>query len=217
VPGHRLPVCAGTSVTLNAGFCARTSVPLRAKIRYDRLIRNNAQGGGPMDEENLRKMAVAQYLQGKPPRSIYCEMERSKKWFFKWLLRYRSGTPEWYRDQPKRPRHHPNQVSSETQSLVKQVRCHLEQNRRAQVGVSAIKWEFTKLGATAPSDRTINRILKRDGLVKKNGLRPQRARVPLFHPGARSQQHPPSRLGGPTLPQKQRPLLLAQFLGPLTP
>lgn len=170
-----------------------------------------------MDEETLRKMAIAQYLQGKPPRSIYGEMERSKKWFFKWLLRYRSGTPEWYRDQPKRPRHHPNQVSSETQSLIKQVRCHLEQNRHAQTGVSAIKWEFIKLGATAPSDRTINRILKRDGLVKKNGLRSQRARVPLFHPGTRSQQHPPSRSGGPTLHQKQRPLLLAQYLRPLQP
>lgn len=45
-----------------------------------------------MDEETLRKMAIAQYLQGKEPISIYREFGKTPKWFFKWLKRYRLET-----------------------------------------------------------------------------------------------------------------------------
>jgi len=120
-----------------------------------------------MEEESLRKMAVEQYLQGKTPISIYQEMGRSKKWFFKWLHRYQSGDTLWYRERPRMPHSHPRQIHPDTHQLVTNIRIQLEQHPYAQVGTSAIKWEFKKLGITPPSDRTINRILKREGLVKK--------------------------------------------------
>jgi hypothetical protein len=46
-------------------------------------------------------------------------------------------------------------------------RQQLTDARYAQIGVSAIKWELKKQGLPFPSDRTINRVMKREGLVKK--------------------------------------------------
>ncbi len=120
-----------------------------------------------MDEETLRKMALEQYLQGKTPVSIYSEMGRTRPWFFKWLHRYRSGDPGWYKDKPQTPHGRPRETHPEMKKLVKNIRIDLEEHPWAQIGTSAIKREFKKLGVTPPSDRTINRILKREGLVKK--------------------------------------------------
>ena len=103
-----------------------------------------------MEEETLRNMAIKQYLQGKDPVSIYREMGRSKKWFFKWLRRYRSGEADWYRDQLKTPQSHPRQISPEMRKLIVNVRTQLERNIYAQIGAFAIKWEFKKLGVTPP-------------------------------------------------------------------
>jgi hypothetical protein len=78
-----------------------------------------------MDEETLRKMAIEQHLQGKSPISIYLEMGRSKYWFFKWLHRYQSGDPEWFKEKPKTPHHHPHTSPLEMQNLVKSIRIQL--------------------------------------------------------------------------------------------
>ena len=50
---------------------------------------------------------------------------------------------------------------------VLEVRKHLEENPWAQVGAPAIAWEFEKLGAVAPPERTIERIVARAGATKR--------------------------------------------------
>lgn len=50
-------------------------------------------------EQDFRKQAIARYLKGESPKSIYSDLDRSKNWFFKWLKRYQSGEPNWYGDQ----------------------------------------------------------------------------------------------------------------------
>ena len=170
-----------------------------------------------MKEEPLRKMAVEHYLQGKNPVSIYQEMGRSKKWFFKWLHRYQSGDPDWYRDQSRAPLSHPKQIHPDTRKLILNIRTQLEENPYAQVGTSAIKWECNKLGVIPPSDRTINRILKREGLIKKNSLYPQRSRVSVFHRSPGFQQHPSGRPAWATIHQKRWTFLFAQCDGSLQP
>lgn len=170
-----------------------------------------------MEEETLRKMAVEQYLQGRGPISIYHELGRSKQWFFKWLHRYQSGDAHWYKDHPRIARSHPHQISPEMRNLLINIRTQLEKNPYAQVGTSAIKWEFNKLGIIPPSDRTINRILKREGLVKKNSLYPQRSGIPLFQRTPRDQSHPS---GGPhraKIHQRRWTFLFAQHHGSLEP
>jgi len=169
-----------------------------------------------MEEEILRKMAMEQYLQGKTPISIYQEMGRSKFWFFKWLRRYRSGKPEWYKDEPKAPHSHPNETPPEMRKLVSNVRIQLGQSY-SQIGTSAIKWEFKKLGAIPPSDCTINRILKREGLVKKNSLYPQGGGILVFHRSSGIQPYPPGRSHRAAIYQGRWAVLFAQYHRSLQP
>jgi putative transposase len=50
-------------------------------------------------EDVLRKTAIRRYvLGGESPKAIYNSLNRSKKWFFKWLKRYQTGGMDWYKD-----------------------------------------------------------------------------------------------------------------------
>ena len=119
-------------------------------------------------EEEVRKRAIVRYINGEPPKAIYDDLNRSKKRFFKWLKRYQAGEADWYRDKSRAPLRRSSQTSEERRALIVSTRKRLEAEPFAQTGVSAIKWELSKLGADFPSDSTINRILHKEGLVKKN-------------------------------------------------
>jgi transposase len=125
--------------------------------------------------EEQRKQAIQRYFQGEEPKSIYTSLNRSKEWFFKWLKRYKSGVAEWYKEQSRAPLRTPGRISDNQKQAIILTRNRLEAHSFAQTGVSAIKWELTKQGLLFPSDRTINRVLKREGLIKKNFLYPQRS------------------------------------------
>lgn len=131
-------------------------------------------------EQTLRKTAINRYLKGESPKTIYTDLNRSKNWFFKWLKRYKSGEPDWYKDQSKAPKRSPKALSDVEKQRVISTRHHLESQRFAQIGPSAIKWELKKNGHNLPSDSTIKRVLKKEGLVKKNRLYSQRDRIPVF-------------------------------------
>jgi putative transposase len=125
-------------------------------------------------EEDLRKQAVQRHLAGESPKAVYTSLDRSKKWFFKWLGRYQSGADDWYQERSRAPFTRPSELSKADKDLIVATRNRLDSVPFAQIGVSAIKWELHKLGLPFHSDRTINRTLKREGLVKKNALLPQR-------------------------------------------
>ena len=119
-------------------------------------------------EQELRKQAIQRYRNNEKPKSIYTDLNRSKFWFFKWLKRYQSGDPDWYKDQSRAPHTRPTALSEIDKQRIISVRERLESQKFAQTGASAVKWELSKSGFNFPSDRTINRVLKREGLVKKN-------------------------------------------------
>jgi putative transposase len=129
----------------------------------------------------MRKKAIERYKHGESPKSIYTELKCSKKWFFKWLKRYQTGQDDWYKDQPRAPLRKPAQIDETERQRIISIRKRLESESFAQIGVSAIKWELSKLGLSFPSDRTINRILKHEGLVKKNFVYTQRSRISVLH------------------------------------
>jgi len=121
-------------------------------------------------EEDTRKAAIMEYLKGQSPKEIYTRLDRSKKWFFKWLKRYQTGNVEWYKERSRAPKSQAKKTPQEQKELILVTRQRLEEQPFAQVGTSAIKWELHKLGVSFPSDRTINRILTREGFTKKNIL-----------------------------------------------
>jgi putative transposase len=128
------------------------------------------QGGHQLDSE-IRTTAIKRYLGGEKPESIYSDLNRSKKWFFKWLKRYQSGDKDWYKDQPKAPKNSPTRISETDKKRIIETRKRLKAERFAQTGASAIKWELSKSGFDFPSDRT------------KNSLHSKRGRISLFHRG----------------------------------
>jgi putative transposase len=125
-------------------------------------------------EEELRKQAVQRHLAGESPKAVYTSLNRSKKWFFKWLSRYQSGADNWYQEHSRAPLTRPSELSAADKEIITSTRKRLGSAAFAQIGVSAIKWELHKLGLPFHSDSTINRTLKREGLVKKNTIFPQR-------------------------------------------
>lgn len=147
---------------------------------YDSLQKKQ-KGGTQLNDEEIRKTAIRRHLKGEKPKVIYHDLERSKKWFFKWLKRYQTGQDEWYKDQPRAPLRKPAQIDDTERQRIISIRKRLESESFAQIGVSAIKWELSKLGLSFPSDRTINRILKTEGLVKKNFVSTQRSRISVLH------------------------------------
>ncbi|MGD0236162.1 MAG: IS630 family transposase [Syntrophorhabdales bacterium] len=131
-------------------------------------------------EEEVRKSAVLEYLKGVPPKQISVKLKRSKKWFFKWLKRYQTGGLEWYKERSRKPNSHPRQTTREQRELIVVTRQKLEQQPFAQVGCSAIKGELHKFGLSLPSDSTVNRILTRGGLTKRNCLCSEGYRIPRY-------------------------------------
>lgn len=121
-------------------------------------------------EEEIRLKAIERFNKSESPKSIYEDLKRTKQWFFKWLKRYQSGDPYWYKSKSKAPLHRPFQIDETRRQQIISVREDLESKSFAQIGVSAIKWELKKAGIEFPSDRTIGRVLKNEGLVKKNCL-----------------------------------------------
>lgn len=132
-------------------------------------------------EQEQRKKSINRYLKGESPKTIYTDLKRSKYWFFKWLKRYQTGEPEWYKGKPRAPLNRPTQLGEIEKQRIISTRQRLESEKFAQTGVSAIKWELSKSGYSLPSDRTINRVLKHEGLIKKNFVYSQRRRIPVFH------------------------------------
>ena len=69
---------------------------------------------------------------------------------------------------------------------VLEVRKLLEENPWAQVGAPAIAWELEKLGAVAPPERTIERIVARAGATRRRRSgRRQSKGIPYPAPCAR--------------------------------
>ena len=134
-------------------------------------------------EQELRKQAIYRYQNNEKPKVIYTDLNRSKYWFFKWLKRYQSGDTDWYKDQSRAPKTRPTALSEIDKQRIISARERLESQKFAQTGASAIKWELSKSGFSFPSDSTIHRVLKHEGLIKKNFICAQRGGIPLFQRG----------------------------------
>ncbi len=132
-------------------------------------------------EEKLKKEAILRHIVGgEKPKAIYTEINRSKKWFFKWLKRYKTGDEDWYKERSRAPLTRPNETSKKEKELVISIRKRLESEHFAQIGVSAIKWELHKLGMNFSSDRAISGFIKQEGLVKKTAYIPKGVEYPYF-------------------------------------
>ncbi len=116
-----------------------------------------------------RQLAVQRYLKGEGLSAIARSMGYSRRWVYKWVARYHAteAAAEWYEEQTRSPHRNPRQLAREIVEAVKLARLHLY-NEGLFCGAQAITWELEDLGIEPlPSLRTINRILRREGLTHR--------------------------------------------------
>ena len=118
-------------------------------------------------EETLRIEAIKRYLIGEKPCNIYRDLSRTKVWFFKWLNRFQQGDPCWFKELSRAPKSPRYALPIHMEQLIVNIRKKLEKTKYAQIGAGAIRWEITKLNIEPPKVWNINRVLKKNQLVKK--------------------------------------------------
>lgn len=91
---------------------------------------------------------------------------RSRQWVYKWINRSSEGSSEWSKSQSNAPNNAPNKTCSELEKIIIDTRQMLDKNPYKESGAYPIMHELMRQGIEPPSVATINRILKRNGLVK---------------------------------------------------
>jgi len=117
--------------------------------------------------ENDRIRAIQRYLNGESPKAVYISLGYSKRWFYKWILRYKQGGLDWYCEESRRPQIIRNRTKEDIEEIVKVVRLKLY-NQALFHGAQNIRWDMEELNILPlPSISTISRILKRNCLTRK--------------------------------------------------
>jgi len=125
------------------------------------------------DEKSIRQEAIRLFLAEGKPSAICLSLGRSRRWFYKWLRRYRNGNDKWFEDESHRPKSHPFQTPPELEQTVIDIRRNLSDDNYSQTGAFTIQYEMKRLGLNPLPISTINRILKRNGLIiKRNKYEP---------------------------------------------
>ena len=125
------------------------------------------------EEIQLRKLCVQLSVEGKNVTQIHRELNRTRDWVYKWLERSRSGQSDWYLDQSRAPRNKPGKIGKELEQAIVNSRIKLAkrdspETKYAFCGAVAIHQELDDLGyRNKPALSTINRVIKRNGLITK--------------------------------------------------
>lgn len=135
-------------------------------------------------EEQERKQSIQRFLEGERAVDIYRDINRSKKWFKKWLNRYQAGQKEWYKDLPRGPPVTHNKTEDKIEQVVVKIRKSLmdgtdDSTKYSFVGDDAIRFRMEGLGyetSEIPSPSTIKRIIKRNKLRVNTKERYKRVR-----------------------------------------
>ena len=123
--------------------------------------------GASAKDKKVREIAISRYEKGEPPNKIYTDLGKSKSWFFKWLNRYRMEKSGWSKSKSRRPRSSPRETAKDIQDLLIDTRLALEKTRYSQIGAFSVSYHISQNGGTPHSIATINRILAKNGLIRK--------------------------------------------------
>jgi putative transposase len=116
--------------------------------------------------------AIKRYIEGEQQIDICKSLGKSKSWFVKWLKRYNSGSDDWYKEQLKRAKIHPNKIDKSIENAIVKIRNSLMEDSGKTtnygfLGAEAIQFQMEELGydpSEIPSISTIKRIISRHKL-----------------------------------------------------
>jgi putative transposase len=88
-----------------------------------------------MDESEIKKQAISRYEDGESPKQIYQSLGKSKRWFFKWLKRYKEGNDNWWEELSRKPHSTKQKIDKDMEQAIIDTREKLERTLYAQIGV----------------------------------------------------------------------------------
>jgi putative transposase len=123
------------------------------------------------DELTARQRAISLRLAGRSVQDICAAVGRVEAWFYKWWRRYLEAGPEGLYDLTRANHHVAQRLPPELERTILSVRRRLQAHatpatRYSLIGATAILGELRTLGIRPlPSERTIERVLERNGLT----------------------------------------------------
>lgn len=150
------------------------------------------------DIQQERILAVRRLRHGEKPETICTSLGRSRSWLYKWNERFVADDRSWSKSHSRQPIKVGSRTPQEVEDIVKMVRLNLY-NKNLFCGAQAILWELEDLGVKPlPSERTINRILSRNGLTNRRTGKYESKGTPYPKlPSARPNQTHQADLVGP--------------------
>lgn len=118
-----------------------------------------------MNIKEFREKAIKRYKNGESPKEIYQSLGKSKTWFFRWLKRYKLDGKNWANNHSCKPHRSPKRIDKIMEQTVIETRKHLEKKLYSQIGALAISYNLNQQGIISPPISTINKILRRNGLI----------------------------------------------------
>lgn len=94
------------------------------------------------------------------------ELGKSRQWVYKWINRSSEDNPDWSKSQSNAPHKVTNKTCSDIEMAIVRTRKMLDRHPYKESGAFPVMYELIRQGIEAPSVATINRILKKHGLVK---------------------------------------------------
>lgn len=123
-----------------------------------------------MDKAEMERVqAVERFRRGESAAAISASMGRSVRWVYKWVERSEVDG-KWWIEHARKTQRAANRSSPEVEQMVIEARRRLV-SEGGFAGAQMIAWELENAAMRVPSIATINRILKRHGLVDTAGRR----------------------------------------------
>jgi len=135
------------------------------------------------------------YKEGNNPTDIHIKLHRTRNWVYKWIKRYKTGESDWYLDASKEPNRKHAKIDESLENKIVEIRKKLmthctPETRYSYYGAVAIHQELDKAGYTEkPNLSTINRVIKRNGLIQNNAKNKVTKESKVYYPSLRV-QHP---------------------------
>lgn len=131
-----------------------------------------------MDEETLRRLAIWRFERGDRPDDIWRQLGRSRRWFFKWLARYRAEGEASLAGRSRAHHDHPRTTPGPIRTTIESLR-----DAHPGWGERTISRELrTHVIGASTGHATVGRILRASGQTRRRRAQPPTARYPRLVP-----------------------------------
>lgn len=111
------------------------------------------------EKEQIRIRAIELYNSNWKVNEICKTLNRKRSWFYKWLKKYKTNNPNWYKEESRAPKTKKKSITDYMEKQVLQARKELISTPFMQYGPQAIYYNLEVKGITPPPIWTIARIL----------------------------------------------------------